>query len=239
MLFNIYQVNTDHSEEASRRLFTGFDRIGGQVDATMYKKVYVGDHPELKTLEDIFQRFNLGRVPTLQGHSLSVSDVVEVLEDTDKVSKGCYFCDSIGWRVVTPDFQSDKAAPMTGLRTVYVRPGCRPVETCVWEKLRFLQDAVSDRGEDSLIEVSYPFDDIDVILVGNEEAKLNGMKGNRRIAGGIYAGPFFLLRSSEDGENFAGLTDEDVVKYTTLLQQPEDISDDEVQADCGFTIFGF
>lgn len=238
MLFNIYQVNPDHSEEASRRLFTDFARIGGKIDATMYKKVYVGDHPELKTLDDIFQKFNLGRIPTLQGHSLSVSDIVEVLEDTDKVFKGCYFCDSIGWRVVTPDFQSDKAAPMTGLRTVYIRPGCRPVETHVWEKLRFLQDAVSDHGEESLIEISYPFDE-DIILVGNEEAKLNGMKGNRRIAESVYAGPIFLLRDTEDGENFAGLTDNDVVKYMRLFAEPEDISNDEVQADCGFTIFGF
>lgn len=238
MLFNIYQVNTDHSEEASHRLFTGFDRIGGKVDATMYKKVYVGDHPELKTLEDVFQRFNLGRVPTLQGHSLSVSDVVEVVDSDNKyVLSGCYFCDSIGWRQLEV-FDTSKAAPMTGLRTVYVRPGCRPVETCVWEKLKFLQDAVSDHGEDSLIEISYPFNE-DVIIVGNEEAKLHGMKGNRRIAGGIYAGPLFLLRNSEDGENFAGLTDDDVVKYMRLFAEPEDISDDEVQADCGFTIFGF
>lgn len=233
MLFNVYQINTDHSEEAERRLFTGLSYIKGNVDASMYKKVYVGDHPELKTLEDIFQRFNIGRVPTLQGHSLSVSDVVEIIEGNDKTSPGCYFCDSIGWKVVTDQFDSSKAAPMTGLRTVYIRPGCRPVETHVWEKLRFLQDAVSDHGEDSLIEVTYPFDD-DVILVGNEEAKLNGMKGNRRIAGSVYAGPIFFLRNSEDDESFAGLTDNDVVKYKRLFAEPEDISDDEVQADCGF-----
>ena len=238
MLFNVYQINPDHSEEASRRFFAGMDRIGGKVDATMYKKVYVGDHPELKTLEDIFQRFNMGRVPTLQGHSLSVSDVVEIIEGNDKTFPGCYFCDSIGWKVVTDQFDSTKAAPMTGLRTVYIRPGCRPVETHIWEKLQFLQDAVSDRGEHSLIEVTYPFNE-DVILVGNEEAKLIGMKGNRRIAGSVYAGPIFLLRNSEDGENFAGLTDNDVVKYMRLFAEPEDISDDEVQADCGFSIFGF
>ena len=238
MLFNIYQINPDHSEEASRRFFAGMDRIGGKVDASMYKRVYVGDHPELKTLEDIFQRFNMGRVPTLQGHSMSVSDVVEIIEGNDKTSPGCYFCDNIGWKVVTDQFDSAKAAPMTGLRTVYIRPGCRPVETHIWEKLQFLQDAVSNRGEDSLIEVTYPFNE-DVILVGNEEAKLIGMKGNRRIAGNVYAGPIFLLRNSEDGENFAGLTDNDVVKYMRLFAEPEDISDDEVQADCGFSIFGF
>lgn len=237
MLFNVYQINPDHSDEAAHRLFTGMDRIDS-VDASMYQKVYVGDHPELKTLEDIFQRFNMGRVPTLQGHSLSVSDVVEVIRGNEKTAPGCYFCDSIGWKVVTDQFDSTKAAPMTGLRTVYIRPGCRPVETHIWEKLQFLQDAVSNRGEDSLIEVTYPFNE-DIILVGNEEAKLIGMKGNRRIAGSVYAGPIFLLRNSEDGENFAGLTDNDVVKYMRLFAEPEDISDDEVQADCGFSIFGF
>ena len=239
MLFNIYQVNTDHSEEAAHRLFAGFDRIGGQVDATMYKKVYVGDHPELETLEGIFQRFNTGRVPTLQGHSLSVSDVVEIVDSDNKYAlSGCYFCDNIGWRQLE-GFDTSKASPMTGLRTVYIRPGCRPVETHIWEKLKFLQDAVSDHGEDSLIEVTYPLTDEDILVIGNEEAKLIGMKGNRRIAGNVYAGPIFLLRNSEDGENFAGLTDDDVVKYKRLFAEPENISDDEVQADCSFTIFGF
>ena len=87
-----------------------------------------------------------------------------------------------------------------------------------------------------LLEVIY-IGDPSVTLVGNEEAKLIGMEGNRRVNDGatIIAGPFFVV--GDDGEEFRSLTDEEVVKYMAEFSEPEDISPEEVAADTGFYIY--
>ena len=88
---------------------------------------------------------------------------------------------------------------------------------------------------DGLIE---PIDNDDgTCLVGNEESKLRGMDGNRRIGDGtsIMAGPFFVCGDS--GETFRSLTDEEVTRYMARFAQPEDISPEEVEADMGFMIY--
>lgn len=75
--------------------------------------------------------------------------------------------------------------------------------------------------------------------VGNEESKLIGMPGNRHMSNGhgIIAGPFLVI--GDDGEEFRSLTDEEINKYVEKFSQPEDISDEEVQNDTGYSIFGF
>ena len=60
-----------------------------------YKVVYEGDivpneDGPIATLDDIFTIFNIRRPEDFKGHSLSVSDLVEL----DGV---CYYCDSCGW----------------------------------------------------------------------------------------------------------------------------------------------
>lgn len=126
---------------------------------------------------------------------------------------------------------------MKQVRVLSIRPNEKPVVKMIDNDLKSAQNEVSDHGEDALIEITFPFDE-DVLVVGNDEAKLIGMQGNRRIGHSIYAGPIFLVREDEEG-NFESLTDEDIEKYSKMFAEPEDISDDEVQADCGFTIFGF
>ena len=63
------------------------------------------------------------------------------------------------------------------------------------------------------------------------------MEGNRHLDDGksIIAGPFFVCGLTVD--DFRGLTDEEVVKYMDKFAEPEDISQDEVEADTGFTIY--
>lgn len=88
---------------------------------------------------------------------------------------------------------------------------------------------------DGLIE---PIDNDDgTCLVGNEESKLRGMDGNRRIGDGssIMAGPFFVC--GDAGETFRSLTDEEVTRYMARFAEPEDISPEEVEADMGFMIY--
>ena len=61
-----------------------------------YEVVYEGSIKETETfkaLEDLFTEFNINRPEDFKGHSLSMSDVVEL----DGVY---YYCDSFGWEEV-------------------------------------------------------------------------------------------------------------------------------------------
>lgn len=141
--------------------------------------------------------YNLPDHPgTYQGHSLSVSDIVEVIGDSEDVEVGRYFVDSVGFKKV--DFDSTQCAEMDGLRMLMIQPHKTPVVTYVKDELDSLQMAVSDHCEDAYIEYTYPFDD-DCMVLGNEEAKLNGMEGNRRLGNSIYAGPIFITRDNGVG----------------------------------------
>ena len=149
--------------------------------------------------------------------------------------KGCYYCDSVGFKNIK--FDTDKCGSMDGVRTLMILPHEKPVETRVVDELDSWQKVVSRRGEDSMMEVTYPFDD-NVVVVGNEEAKLIGMEGNRRFGESIYAGPLFIV--GDDGRGgFCDLTDDQVEKYAKMFENPEDISDEEVQNDLGYKIIGF
>lgn len=148
--------------------------------------------------------------------------------------KGVFFCDSIGFEKV--DVDTSGIQPADGVRCLMLLPGKAPEEIRIPDRLEIWQNAVSDHGEPSLIEVTYPFDD-NAVLVGNEEAKLISMQGNRRIDGSVYAGPLYLVGDNGRGD-FCDLTDEQIKRYTELFAEPEDISPEEVEADTGFTIFG-
>ena len=87
------------------------------------------------------------------------------------------------------------------------------------------------------IEVIY-IGDNDVCLVGNEEAKLMGMEGNRRIGEStIIAGPFFAVGLTED--DFRSLSDEEASKYMEVFKNPEQITQEQVEEDMAFEIYTF
>ena len=117
-------------------------------------------------------------------------------------------------------------------RVVYVEPGKPAVEKRIGTKLEDLQAEVG-----GLIECIYSHND-GTIIVANDEAKLIGMEGNRRLGNGsIIAGPFFII--GDGGENFRSLTDAEVSRYIQQYAQPHQISQREVQADMGFTFYCF
>ena len=225
MRVKVYQI--DSERDPLRRKFFSLDEtrsIQGKdgVDASIYDEVLNADM-DVDNLEDIFTRLNTEGHPLHRGHSLSVSDVVV----TDK---GAFFCDSFGFQQI--DFnESQTHKPDNLMRVLYVEPHRIPYETEIPHTLEGMQQAVG-----GLIEPVYLDDDI--VIVGNEEAKLEGLDGNRRLENGIImAGPFFIC--GEANEEFRSLTDEEVVKYMDQFHEPENISPEEVEADMGFTIYGF
>lgn len=121
---------------------------------------------------------------------------------------------------------------MKKYRVVKIEPNKPAYETFIEDSLELLQEAV-----EGLIEITYPFDE-DVYLVGNDEAKLIGLKGNRRIGGAIYAGNLLIMGNDGKGGT-RDLTDAEVKKFVEMFKEPEDIDDDEVQNDIGFTVIGW
>lgn len=226
MKIKIFQINNER--EANDVKFMNFDRTARiqkteKIDPQIYDEVFNGDI-EAKTLEDVFTRFNTESHPLHRGHSLSVSDIVQ----TDE---GAFFCDSVGFQKV--DFDATLTQKPDNLMTiVYVEPNRPPFVSEVAHTLEAEQRAVG-----GYIEPIYMEDD-NVCLIGNEESKLMGMAGNRRLGEStIIAGPFFVVGLTED--DFRSLTDEEVMTYMERFKEPEQISQAEVESDMGFTIISF
>ncbi len=200
MRTKIYQINS--KRDVNHVKFDGLDLLerhqgSSAIDPSIYDEVFSAEIDETD-LEQIYQRFNTIGHPLHRGHSLSVSDVV--VNDN-----GAFFCDSIGFQPIAFD-ESQTQKPDNLMRVVYVEPHKAPYIAEIAHTLEAEQKAVG-----GLIE---PIDNDDgTCLVGNEESKLRGMDGNRRIGDGtsIIAGPFFVCGDS--GESFRSLTDEEVTRY--------------------------
>ena len=114
------------------------------------------------------------------------------------------------------------------LRVVMVEPHEAPYELNITDQLEDLQETVG-----GMIEVIGNGDG--TLLVCNEEGKLLGMEGNRRIPGDVLAGPFFVV--GDAGETFRSLTEEELERYRERFAEIEDISPQEVQAATGFFFY--
>ena len=88
-----------------------------------------------------------------------------------------------------------------------------------------------------LIEPIYFTVDDDVVMFANDEGRLDQLEGNRHICGVSMAGNLFITGDSMEGE-CVSLTDEQVEKYSQMFRTPEDISQDEIQADCRIEVIG-
>ena len=104
MDIRIYQINGER--DSNHVGFMGHDRLekyqgSSAIDSKIYDLIYENTI-EAKNLEDIFRIFNIEHPEDFRGHSLSVSDIVEVMDDST-IKNGFYFCDSIGFKEVTFD----------------------------------------------------------------------------------------------------------------------------------------
>lgn len=221
MELRIYQIDTE--QDITHVKFQPLDSLTQPINPSIYKEVFRGD-VDCDDLEQVYRKFNTEGHPLFYGHSLSVSDVVVNAD-------GAYFCDTVGWKKV--DFDERNALRSANLmRVVYVEPHKPAYEADVDKTLHGIQKAVQ-----GYMELLYNGDG--TYIVCNEEAKLKGMSGNRRIGDGtsIIAGPFFLC--GEKGDDFCDLTEEQTDRYLTRFAQPEEISDEEVQQDMKMHFFVF
>ena len=218
MEIRIYQINSDR--DAYGYKFMGMDWVkkhwGEQgVDSEIYDKVYEGTI-DGSSLEDVFCTFNFSRPVGFKGHSLSVSDVVEVIQSSE-TEPGFYFCDSIGFQKVEFDTSRVPDKEET-IRVVLLEPGKLARVADIDSSLEGLQKTVN-----GLIEAAYPFEE-EVCIICNEEGKLNGMPLNRAIRcegqiTDIIAGPCFVC--SCDKASFGSLTEAQQQKYLKMFKYPE------------------
>lgn len=225
MKIKVFQVDPERDPYGIKfRSYECALRCAGEVNPSAYKTVFDGN-VDAQDLEDVFAVLNFSQPVGYNGHSLSVSDIVEI------DGSGCFYCDSFGFQELK-DFDASKVAPIAGHRMLVIEPHKEPYEMVIPDGLEPLQQAVG-----GWIECTCPFDD-NAYVIGNEEAKLIGLEGNRRINGGIYAGT--ILIAGDDGEGGTmDLTDEQIQRYTEMFKTPEDITPEEVQNDIWYAFIGF
>ena len=88
--YRLYQVNEEHFRDVA---FESYDRVKerlGEPQRDWYDCVYEFEWGDYITPDDLYEMFNLHRPEDFKGHSLSVSDVVEMPD-------GFWYCDSFGW----------------------------------------------------------------------------------------------------------------------------------------------
>lgn len=226
MRIRLYQITENRY---SKERFIGYDETKaatGEPNPHHYSETFNGE-VDCKTLEGIYARFNTDRPCVFHSHSLSVSDIVHIL-DGDK--KGIYFCDSIGFKKLE-NFDADSVEPLKGIRVLAIEPHKKPYEALHPNNLRQWQMSVQ-----GFIEVTYPFDD-GTVFISNETSKLDGLEGNRRINGYIYCGNIII--AAEKGDDFGDLTDEQAAKYKEMFSQDESFMQKEIADSFNITFYTF
>lgn len=221
----VYQINPDRDINRIRHEnLSDLPKYQGssKVDENLYDRVLRAD-VDCESLEQLYTLLNTKGHPLHHGGQMKVSDVVV----TDQ---GAFYCDRVGFSEI--EFDESKAQiPADCMRVLYVEPGKIPYETEIPNSLDGEQQAVQ-----GLIDLVYL--DHEAILVCNDEGKPIGMDGNRVLDNGtIIAGPFFI--TGDGGENFCSLSDAQAEYFTQRFQEPEDISQEDVQADTGFIFYSF
>jgi len=100
------------------------------------------------------------------------------------------------------------------IKCLLVEPYELPKEIIIDNTLEAKQEMVK-----GYIECVYLQDDTDVVLICNEEGKINGMKLNREIGYDIIAGPFLIVGDDYENGDFKSLTEEQILKYKILFDE--------------------
>lgn len=102
MNIRIYQINSER--DTNHVVFMGYDKLfkfqgSSEINSSLYDKVFEGE-VNCSTPEELYEIFNLEHPAGYKGRSMSVSDVVEMIDGTTGKSH-FHFCDSVGFRPVS------------------------------------------------------------------------------------------------------------------------------------------
>lgn len=142
----------------------------------------------------------------LTGETFTRLEILHSAQGTDAYEPLCSILDSIK----KPE-----------LNVLLVEPKKRPRMVTIPHELSDMQGLVG-----GYIETVYPFDD-PVVLVCNEEGKLEGLTLNRALFddnGRVYdiiSGSFFIAHVPPEAEDFQSMPDDLAQKYAARFAQPE------------------
>lgn len=123
------------------------------------------------------------------------------------------------------------------IRVLKVEPGNIPYVTTLNNDLDSLQKAVSiGCDHQGLIEIIDIADNVAILC--NEEGKLLGLEGNRRLGNDIIVGVFYVVGTDDEG-NLCSLTVEQIKHYGNMFFVPEDITQEEISDSIIFEIIDF
>lgn len=100
------------------------------------------------------------------------------------------------------------------IKCLLVEPNRLPQEIEIQKELREYQRMVG-----GYIETAYMPDDCEVVLICNDEGKINNMELNRDIGYDIIAGPFLVVGDDYANADFKSLTDEQLLKYKMIFDR--------------------
>ena len=213
MKIRIFQI--DSEKDTNHLLFKNYQEAmnSGGVDSSIYRQIY-GGTVNCSSLEDVFFLCNSGQKPAgYYGHSLSVSDMIEVC---DGENKGFYFCDSFGFQPAEFDISQTDHAKM--LRVLILEPNKEPYTAEIQDCLRAKQSVVG-----GLIEPVYFDKTNETIIYCDEEFLLKDCEPNRIVGQLMIHGTFMIVGNgeNEEGEGIeTSLTDSQIEKFTEQFRYP-------------------
>ena len=222
MNVRIYQINM--KRDANNVAFMNYESLpkfqgSSEIDSSLYDKVFEGE-VNCFTLEKLYEIFNLKHPAGYKGRSLSVSDVVEIVE-SDNTEKVFYYCDNFGFKTISFEPEKDTVSK-NQITVLYLQVGKLPQTVSIDNSLEAMQRLVG-----GYIEEYMPFDD-EVALICNEEGKMNGSSLNRAVYDEhskemieIIAADFFIAYAPVGSENFKSLPKDLEKKYADKFKYPE------------------
>ena len=200
--------------EASPLTFMNFEEPSkrGGVKSKDYRQVY-GGTVFAENLEDVFRLCNTELPYGYHGHSLSVSDLVEICDGKDK---GFYFVDSIGFKKLD-DFDISLTDHNDMMKVLILEKDRLPYEAEIKHNIYAMQHIVGGSFDIIYFE---PKDD--AICFCNDEFLLNGSQPNRVVGNTLVHGTCFIAGNemTEYGEyDSCSLTDEQIRKYSEMFPQ--------------------
>ncbi len=201
-------------KEASPLTFMNFEETSkrGGVKSKDYRQVY-GGTVFAENLEDVFRICNTELPYGYHGHSLSVSDVVEICDGKDK---GFYFVDSIGFKKLD-DFDITQTDHENMMKVLILEKDRLPYEAEIKHNIYAMQHIVGGSFDIIYFE---PKDD--AICFCNDEFLLNGSQPNRVVGNTLVHGTCFIAGNgmNEYGEyDSCSLTQDQINKYTDKFGQ--------------------
>ena len=117
------------------------------------------------------------------------------------------------------------------IKVLMVEPHKNPTVTTIKTKLENLQKAVG-----GLIEIIDIEDNVCILC--NEEGKLIGLEGNRKLGDDILVGTFFVCGSNDEGE-LTSLTDSQIEKYIQFFWEPQTFTQQKIENTLVFKFIPF